>query len=214
MKKILYTAVAVMLIGQVAMAQPVSDRAVIPVAVTLNQILRLHVTNGGNVEFVFNTIAQYKNGIGNSDFYDTDVEVASSTPWEMVLGAEDATFLGTDSLTNSMALNNVGYSLVYTGVGMTCCASANDLFDPGVAAGVFALTNGLAPYTLGGPVILTSGTAQNGGDVNENSFTINWVCGTGAIGGTTPMTTVTLLDQDINPDRYVTNVLLDINAVP
>lgn len=46
-----------------AFGQAVKDRNVIPVAVSLNQVLRMTITNGGNIEFVFNTIEDYKNGI-------------------------------------------------------------------------------------------------------------------------------------------------------
>ena len=70
-KSILASAIALVITGS-AFAQPVSDRAVVPIGVTLVQILRIHVTNGGNIEFVFNDINDYKNGIANGGFYDTD----------------------------------------------------------------------------------------------------------------------------------------------
>jgi len=46
-------------------AQAIRDRQVIPVAVNLNQVLRLKVLNGGNIEFVFNTIDDYENGLSS-----------------------------------------------------------------------------------------------------------------------------------------------------
>lgn len=217
MKKLLYTAVAGLLIGQVAMAQPVSDRAVIPVAVSLNRVLRLNVNDGGNVEFVFNTIGQYNLGIANgvSGFYDTDFTVASSTNWRIVMGAEDANLLGTDNnIANTIALDNVGYLIVSNGTA-SCCAAANDIEDPAGATGPATVANGLAQYVggVGGPIILTSGVAQNAGDVVANSFEINWECGTLIVAGATPMNAVSLLNQSITPDRYITNVLLDLDAL-
>jgi hypothetical protein len=44
-------------------AQAVRDRNVIPVAVNLNEVLRMTITNGGNIEFVFNTIDDYRDGL-------------------------------------------------------------------------------------------------------------------------------------------------------
>ena len=81
-KSILAGAVALIIAGS-AIAQPVSDRAVIPIGVTLVQILRIHVINGGNIEFVFNDINDYKVGIANggTTFYDSQVVIASSTDW-------------------------------------------------------------------------------------------------------------------------------------
>ncbi|KAF0190424.1 MAG: hypothetical protein FD166_3810, partial [Bacteroidetes bacterium] len=201
-----------------AFAQPVSDRAVVPVAVTLNQVLRLHVTNGGNVEFVFNTIDQYKNGIANSAFYDTDVVIASSTSWDLQFGAEDGTFMGTDDPGNTMPLSNVGFQCDWTGLA-TCCAAASDVSTVGspwanataIGGGV---VNGLAVYPA---MLMTAGAGLNGGDINDNSFTIHWECGTGQMAGTTTMFGAlpagSLLNQNLAPDRYVTNVLLDIDAI-
>lgn len=46
-----------------SIAQAVRDRNVIPVAVNLNEVLRMTITNGGNIEFVFNTIDDYRFGL-------------------------------------------------------------------------------------------------------------------------------------------------------
>ena len=58
MKKISFIAILAVC-GLTAFGQAVKDRNVIPVAVSLNQVLRMTITNGGNVEFVFNTIDDY-----------------------------------------------------------------------------------------------------------------------------------------------------------
>ena len=55
--------VGAFLMTSMVFAQAVRDRNVIPVAVNLNQVLRMTVTNGGNIEFVFNSIDDYKYGL-------------------------------------------------------------------------------------------------------------------------------------------------------
>jgi len=202
MKKLIYIAIAAIFVVP-AMAQPVSDRGVIPVAVTLNQILRLNITNGGNIEFVFNTIGQYQAGIGVpfSAFYQTDFNVASSTRWELFMGAEDATFFGTDDPTAVLALDNVGFTLDDT--------PGIHKFGTELTPAVAILTV-LAPFP--GAAVIGSAAAPvgNSGDIDDNDFFIHWECGTGVA----PMNLVPLIDQDITPDRYVTNVLLDIAVAP
>ena len=233
MKKTILALCSGIIISVTAIAQPVSDRAVIPVAVTLNQILRLHVTNGGNIEFVFNTIQQYKSGIVNSTFYDTDFVVASSNDWELWFGAEDATLMGTDldatpGPQNTMALNNVSFFVTASGNTPTGDLSAPILngsnLNNNALVGVGGIANGLAQYSLGignSPMISAVGTG-NGGDILDNVFQINWQCGISpSVGIGTDLTYAgafplapTLLNQNLLPDRYVTNVLLDINNTP
>ncbi len=195
-------AVTLILIGVGCFAQPVSDRAVIPVAVTLNQILRLNVTDGGNIEFVFNRIDQYEDGIANAAIYDTRMTIASSTTWEMNLGAEDATFLGTDDPTQTLDLDYVGFQLT---------AGGNHTFGAELvdAAGANAAVIGLATYPVS---VITSAAAPagNAGDIDDNVITINWECNTNALNTVTGNTA--LIDADEAPDRYVTNVLVDIES--
>jgi len=136
--------VAIMLFfGLAAFSQAVKDRNVIPVAVNLNQVLRMTITNGGNIEFVFNTIDDYKNGLSaevvapvaaavgppvviantvqanpatSMSFYKTDFTIASSSRWELTYGAEEATFIGTDDPTNvALKLDNVGFTITNAG---------------------------------------------------------------------------------------------------
>ena len=65
MRKLFLVAILALL-SQVGFAQAVQDNAVIPVSVTINSILRLNVTSGGNIQFVFNTMAQYNAGIAGT----------------------------------------------------------------------------------------------------------------------------------------------------
>lgn len=232
MKKSIITSAIALIITGSALAQPVSDRAVIPIGVTLTQILRIHVTNGGNIEFVFNDIDDFKNGIANSNgngFYDSDVEIASSTEWELDMGTEDADFVGTDDPGNLMTIDNVGFACDWTGNNICCNAVGDDVSRTGAytnntsIAGVGTTLNGLLQYTGQGTCVLfTSGSAGNGGDINDNAFTINWEAGTGCAtcvsdyvqaGGTSPANNTSLLDQNLSPDRYVTNVFLELTSL-
>lgn len=219
MKKTILASCLGMIMAASAIAQPVSDRAVIPLGVTLQQILRIHVVNGGNVEFVFNDIDDYTNGIANgaTGFYDSDVVVASSTDWQLHFGAEDATLIGTDDPTNTLALNNVGFTVTWTGTN-SCCAAGNQVSSiPGVYDNSATGTaNGLVQFTgLATDLLLVDGgnVLGSGGDIIQNQFTINWEVGTIIGGGTTPMNATTILAQSPPADRYVTNVFLDLEAL-
>lgn len=196
--------VAAIALGFSSFAQPVSDRAVVPVAVTLNQILRLAVTNGGNIEFVFNRIDQYENGIANSAAYDTNIDVASSTRWTLSIGAEDATFIGTDDPTQTLALANVGYQIISDGAH----AFGTELTDPAGANAAVVVLTGFPTVVIG------SAAAPNGnsGDAADNTFTINWEANTATVTAASGLDA--LIDQDNTPDRYVTNVLMDIAIAP
>ena len=185
--------------------QPVSDRAVIPVALTLNQILRLNVEDGGNIEFVFNRIDDYETGIPNGDFYDTRLTVASSTRWQLEMGAEDATFIGVDNPANTLPLTYAGFQLT-AGGNHTFGA---ELTDPAAAAAA-AIPLAAFPVAVIGSAAAGAAGATNAGDVLDNIVTINWEANTAAILGAT----VPLIDIDQVPDRYITNVLLDLSIAP
>ena len=220
MKKILTTIFAVSILGS-GISQAVSDRNTIPVAVNLNRVLRMSVNTGGNIEFTFNTIAQYKNGISGdlatsgsagtaaaNPMYITSFTIAASTKWRLDYGAEDATFIGVDNPANTaFTLDNVGFSLGETGAH----AFGTELASIPTNAG--AEVAALQPYPV---VLLTDGgnAAANAGDATDNAFTMTWRCGTAeGTGLTTPMNQVKLIEQGITPDRFVTNVLFNLIAL-
>jgi hypothetical protein len=204
MRKFITIIFGLALLTNVTFAQ-VSDKAVIPVAVTLNSILRLNIVSGGNIEFAFNNLMDYEAGIPNSDAYDTQFTVASSQDWTVSMYVEDDQFIGTsvgDTLGGNhvMPLNNVGYEMTYTGSG--------DVSN-------YSLHNGDTP-----PKGLIAGTQQivapdgtsNAGPISLNAFTINWECGT-TPGIGTGMNPNTLLEQNLSSDRYTTNVFLILSPL-
>ncbi len=220
-----------MFLGLSAFSQAVKDRNVVPVAVTLNQVLRMTITNGGNIEFVFNTIDDYKNGLSadqvasgsanpgtSEDMYKTDFTISSSTRWALTYGAEEATFIGTDNPLNTLTLDNVGYSITESGL-YNFNAAGTIAPAPGNTEALISVptnnaTEVAALQTF--PVVLIqdagSTTDANAGDAADNSFTLNWRCGTTESAGTVPMNTVSLINQSPSPapDRYVVNVLFEL----
>jgi hypothetical protein len=180
----------------------------------LQQILRIHVTNGGNIEFVFNSINDYKFGIANSSFYNSDFVIASSTDWTLHMGAEDATFLGTDNTANTLPLNfaqfQLGISGLYTIATTNIAMGAKYNNANGIA-------NGLAAYTgvAATDGLLTKGVLTNAGDILDNIYQIRWQCAVMPVvgAGTTACSAVSMLTQSPNPDRYVTEVFLELEAI-
>ncbi len=199
MKKLTFLLAGLILYAGTSFAQ-IDDRAVIPVAVTLNSILRLNVTSGGNIEFNFNTLDDYQNGIATSAAYQTKFNVASSVNWDVVMYSENANLIGTDIIeaggntANTMALNNIGFHVTSDGT-----IEEDLIFASDDSANPVPLTNDPSEILVG-----YNGTVSNAGDIFQNSFTIHWRCGTGE--GT--MNTASILNQAIAADRYATNVFL------
>jgi hypothetical protein len=200
MRKILLGFLAFFLAGQVSFAQPVSDNAVIPMGITLNSILRLNVVSGGNIEFVFNSLNDYTNGLAG-DQYRTNLTVASSTNWSLGIYASNV-FTGD---LGTIALNFVAYRFENNG-------AVNVLGDNGggTATEVSAAIATLAGYgdlTNAFTADLISGSG-NAGASTDNDFYVRWECGTanttgGAIG-----------NAAADPGRYSTNVLISLLATP
>lgn len=222
------------LIISTTFGQAVRDRNVIPVAVNLNQVLRMTISNGGNIEFVFNSIDDYKNGLSgdaatsvssnpatSNNFYQSTFSIASSTRWSLTYGSEQATFIGTDNTGNTLALDNVGFTIVNGG--------AHVFEGTGSAKGTTAAAELFSSPTDNAnsvtalqvyPVLLIedndSATQANAGDETDNSFQVVWRCGTAEAAngnlGSVDMDAQNLIDQQPSPtpDRYVTSVLFEL----
>ena len=204
MKRLILLMAGLLTTGTV-FSQAIDDRAVIPVSITLNSILRLNVTSGGNIEFNFNTLEDFQNGLNEgavSAAYQTSFTVASSVNWNVNMYAEDATLLGTDiaGAPRTLALNNIGYS-----VASATGAQAITDFNAPSAAAVVALTN--APATV---LVGYNSTIPNAGDIIRNSFVVHWRAGTseGNMNG------ASILSQGVAADRYSTNVFLVLQPAP
>ena len=185
MKKLSISIIAILFSLGTVFSQPVSDLGVIPVGITLNSILRLNVTSGGNIEYIVNTINQYTNGIGALPRYETHFTVSSSVDFDVALYADAANFVGVDDVTHTIPLDNLAYTV-----------SGGDASST-LIAGLTALTNTTTTE------IIQSATG-NAGDVTKNAFVLAWEL------GTLPSGSGTLLAQSIPSDRYVANVILEL----
>jgi len=199
MKKSIFFLLAIIFAIEFAKAQPVSDNAVIPMSVTLNSILRLNVSSGGNIEFVVNTIDQYTTGIPNGARYTTKFSVASSIDFIVDLYAEDATFMNADGA-GTMPLDNVGYYVVIDGGGHDG-TNWNIPYDQGGSPAVLGLlTNTADP-------IITSIDNNGAGNTTQNAWEIQWQLATNAVTAVNA-TGLSLLAQSLKDGRYTTNVFL------
>ena len=225
-----------LLLSQKTNAQAVRDRGVLPVAVNLNLVLRFQIIDGGNIEFVFNSIEDYRIGMGargsalgtaagvgvgttltaDQQMYRSRFTVSASRRWVLNYGAEQATFMGTDNVANTLLLNNVGITM--TGMGTHFSAATGVASVP---TADFILANLTLPCALTAfPTVLITDAAaaspfENSGSGADNDFCIFWQCGTATPGGVTAMNANTILQQAVSPaaDRYVTNVLFELDAL-
>lgn len=120
MKRIILS-LALLGICGMGMAQ-VQDNAVIPVSVTINSVLRLQVNSGGNIQFVFNTMHQFNNGIDNTSNTTTKFTVSSSRAFTVNLKAEDPNLIGLTT-GNSAPLSLLSYNMAGTGAGVVSLTS-------------------------------------------------------------------------------------------
>ena len=220
MRKISLSLAIMLVCGFTAFGQAVKDKAIIPVAVNLNQVLRLNVVSGGNIEFLFATIEDYKNGVNAlgalGSAYETNFTVASSSRWALTYGAETANFIGTDDGANTLLIDNVGLSLISnTARPIDIVSTGGSAGSPYKSASLYnANVSELLPYPA---TMLTDNglVVSSAGDDTDNDFTITWRAGTKE--GTAPflMNAVALIDQSPSPnaDRYVANVIFELSSL-
>lgn len=216
MKKITFI-FALMFSGSLLFGQAIVDNAVIPVSVTLNSILRLNVTSGGNIEFVVSTLDQYTSGLdGTSDSrYQTTFTVASSVDFNVVLSSETAALVATSgNALDDMPMNNLGYTLDPAATG-GIAGDAGDGANWDLTPNETAAEAPAVPSVAGATIVQSlpeDGTDLGGaGNTTQNDFIIFWRLGTteGAA-----MNTQTLLQSSISPDRYSTNIYLSLVEQP
>lgn len=211
MRKLILSLAGLLAVGGLK-AQAVADNAIIPVAVTLNSILRMNVTSGGNIEFVVNTIDQYTNGIANTARYTTTFTVASSQDFDVDMYAENANFVGSDLATNTFPVGNLGYKVAVTGNGQVGADKNYTLVD-GFAGGQEMTT--VEPLTSTETAIVTAVPTASGGmgaagNIEQNKFEIRWELATPELQAESGLDP--LLNQNLPSDRFATNVFLVLKA--
>jgi hypothetical protein len=191
MKTLTTILLAIVISAGSAFAQPVKDKAVIPIGVTLNSVLRMNITSGGSIEFVFNTISDYTNGFnsgGGDETYRTYFNVASSSDFDVTIWSETANFIGSDA-GGTMDLSHLEYRCIADPL-----ASGADPAN-WTLAGITAITNTAAP-------LVTGTVGASAGNIAQNAFIIDWI-----VGVANP-----LLGDGYASDRYVLNVLLELTG--
>ncbi len=205
MKKVLLGFLSVILLGTAAQAQPISDNAVIPMAITVNSILRLNVVRGGNIEFVFNNYQDFVTGLSGTT-YSTDVTVTSSGNWDLSVLAATTEFFDQSNIAGSgIALNFVNFNLTNTGTNtMGIVGTDTEYHADGGAAVAVGSYSDLTNVAANGLVLQG---VTNQGAAADNAFTINWEFGTANTAGI-------ISTAGVTSGRYTTNVLLSLISVP
>ena len=176
MRKLL-CALAFLGICGVSTAQ-ITDNAVIPISVTINSVLRLQVTSGGNIQFAFNTMSQFTGGIVNTTKTTTTFNVASSRPYVVEMAAEDEHLIGISTGTTK-ELGLITYTTKGTG----------DATE--------TITGSDTPLTQAPASIIVNTVA-----ISNGVYSIKWAAGTGTIKATNtpPDTYVTNVYLTLSPN--------------
>jgi hypothetical protein len=161
-----------------------------------NPGLVLNIVSGYSIEFVFDEIDEYINGIQNGG-QTTFIRIGAIYDWTLMFKADQIMFYGTNDPAHQMELNNVG--VVVTSIGTNQDDGSNIVnnakFSP-VALESSDIT------------LLSKGTLSNKGYGIENSFTLDWEMGT----RNGNMNQTRMLDQLLKPDTYTLNIILTLST--
>lgn len=161
-----------------------------------NPSISVSIVSGNTVQFDFNEIDEYKNGILNGG-QSTFIRIGSVTNWSLTFKADQTMFYGNDNPANQMELNNVGVTVISTGTNL----------DDGSNIINYAKN---VPLALDDSevTLMTNGTLSNKGYGIRNAFTLNWEMGTRRGN----MNNASLLEQMLNPDTYMLNIILTVTT--
>ncbi len=160
-----------------------------------NPSLIINIVSGYSVNFVFDEMTEYKNGILNGG-QSTFIRIGAVVDWKLQFSADQTIFYGENNPANQMELNNVGVVIISTGTNL----------DNGTNITNYAKS---APIALenNDVTILTKGTNTNKGYGIRNAFTLNWEMGTQRGN----MNNLSILDQMIATDTYTLNITLTLS---
>jgi len=163
-----------------------------------NPSLRLNILSGTSIEFNFDSMDDWQNGIQNEG-QATYIRVGSLGNWKLEFAANETQFYGTIDPLNQMPLDNLGLMVASSGTNQ----------DDGSNIINYART---APLALSNSevLILANGPMGNKGHGIRNSFILNWEIGT-TDGNMNPQS---ILQQLIEADNYIVNITLTLTAVP
>lgn len=161
-----------------------------------NPSININIITGYTVQFHFNEIEEYKNGIQNEG-QSTFIRIGSVYDWTLQFKADQAMFYGNGDPSNQMELNNVGVIVVNTGTNQ----------DDGSNIINYARN---VPLALDDDdvTLMTRGTQTNKGYGIKNAFTLNWEMGT--MRGN--MNNISMIEQMLNADTYILNIILTVTV--
>jgi len=160
-----------------------------------NPGLVINIVSGYSIQFVFDEIDEYINGIANVG-QSTFIRIGAIYDWKLQFKADQIMFYGFNDGSHQMELNNVGVSVTSIGSNQ----------DDGSNIINLAKT---APIALESSdiTLLTKGSLTNKGYGIENSFTLDWEMGT----RNGNMNQTRMLDQLLSADSYTVNVILTLS---
>ncbi len=160
-----------------------------------NPSLIINIISGYSVDFIFDEMSEYENGILNGG-QSTFIRIGAVMDWKLQFSADQSIFYGLNNSTNQMELNNVGLVILSTGSNQ----------DDGSNIINYAKD---APIALESSdvTILDKGSTTNKGYGIRNAFTFNWEMGTKRGN----MNNQSLLEQMIASDTYTVNIILTLS---
>lgn len=163
-----------------------------------NPGLVINIVSGYSVEFVFDEIDEYINGIMGAG-QSTYIRIGAIYDWKLQFKADQIMFYGTFNPLHQMELNNVGVTVISTGTNQ----------DDGTNIINNAQTVPLA-LEASDVTLMTKGSQTNKGYGIENSFILNWEMGTRRGN----MNNQSILEQMIPADTYTLNIILTLSTYP
>jgi len=161
-----------------------------------NPSLEINIVTGHSVQFIFDEIDEYKNGIVNGG-QSTFIRIGAISNWSLLFKADQTMFYGDVNPANQMELNNVGLMVISTGTNL----------DNGSNIVNYAKNLPLALSDTD-VTLMTNGTLSNKGYGIKNAFTLNWEMGSQRGN----MNNLSMLQQMINEDSYTINIILTLQA--
>jgi hypothetical protein len=163
-----------------------------------NPGLAINITQGWNIQFVFDEFDEYVNGIPNTG-QDTYVRIGAILDWKLEMMADADMLYGIDP-SHTMELNNIGVVVDCMGTNQ-CSINSNLNIQNNTLVGPLALDDQAV-------TLLQSGTLGNKGYQAENHFILHWEMGTRQPG----MHPNSILEQMLAPDTYSVIVNLILSA--
>lgn len=161
-----------------------------------NPGLVINIVSGYSIEFVFDEIAEYINGISGAG-QSTYIRIGAIYDWKLQFKADQIMFYGTNNPSNQMELNNVGVMVVSTGTNQD---DGSNIINNAKVAPVALESNDVT--------LLTKGVLTNKGYGIENAFILNWEMGT----RNGNMNSLTMLEQNLGADTYTLNIMLTLSV--